>query len=32
LCSIAAAERQQLQEVKVAHLINPRQFEKQLTG
>jgi Rrf2 family protein len=32
LYSIAAAERQQLQEVKVAHLINPRQFEKQLTG
>jgi Rrf2 family protein len=32
LSSIAAAERQQLQEVKVAHLINPRQFEKQLTG
>jgi Rrf2 family protein len=32
LCSIAAAERQQLQQVKVAHLINPGRLEKQLTG
>jgi Rrf2 family protein len=32
LCSIAAAERQKLQEIKVAHLIDPRKLEKQLTS
>ena len=32
LCSIAATTRQQLQEVKLAHLLNPRKLEKQLTG
>jgi Rrf2 family protein len=32
LYSIASSARQQLQEVKVAHLINPQNLEKQLTS
>jgi Rrf2 family protein len=31
LCSIASTARQQLQEVKVAHLVRPRALETQLT-
>ncbi|MEX2137662.1 MAG: Rrf2 family transcriptional regulator [Pirellulales bacterium] len=32
LHSIASSSRTQLQEVKIAHLVNPRKLEKQLTG